>query len=82
MGLHVFGSPVQKKLKRQRHLQLFLEDRGQKLTKGPKFGQKWLKFCHIKFSQHIEYDIFKEDHKNNFHTKKLGRFIAAFGKYR
>ena len=33
-------------------------------------------------SQHIEYDFLKEDHKNNFHTKKLGIFIVAFGSYR
>ena len=39
-------------------------------------------FSISEFSQHIEYDFLKEDHKNNFHTKKLGRFIAAFGIYR
>ena len=30
-----------------------------------------LKFCHIRiYSHHIEYDIMKKDHKNNFHTNK------------
>ena len=26
-------------------------------------------FAISEFSRHIEYDFFKEDHKNNFHTK-------------
>ena len=34
------------------------------------------------FSQHIEYDFLKENHQNNFHTKKLGRLIVTFGNYR
>ena len=49
------------------------------------FDQKWAKtaktrifpdttlplndFAISEFSRHIEYDFFKEDHKNNFHTK-------------
>ena len=37
------------------------------------FGQKMAlngpKFAISEFSQHIEYDFLKEDHKNNFHTK-------------
>ena len=36
----------------------------------------------FEFPRHAEYDFFKEDHKNNFHTKKLGRFIAVFGRFR
>ena len=27
-------------------------------------------FAISEFSQHIEYDFLKEDHKNNFHTNK------------
>ena len=37
------------------------------------FGQKMAlngpNFAISEFSQHIEYDILKEDHKNNFYTK-------------
>ena len=34
------------------------------------------------FSRHIHYDFLKKDHKSSFHTKKLWKFIAAFGRYR
>ena len=39
------------------------------------FGQKMAlingpNFAISESSQHIEYDFLKEDHKNNFHTKK------------
>ena len=38
-------------------------------------------FAKSEFSKHIEYDFLKKYHKNKFHTKKLGRLIAAFGSY-
>ena len=44
-----------------------------KTLKSVNFGQKMAlngpNFAISEFSQHIEYDFLKEDHKNNFHTK-------------
>ena len=48
-----------------------------KTLKTVNFGQKMAKFLVLngqnfaisEFSQHIEYDFLKEEHKNNFHTK-------------
>ena len=61
--------------KNQEDSQRRLEVIGQKLSKlsilakkWPNFGLKWPKFCHIRIL-HIEYDFFREDHRNNFHTK-------------
>ena len=45
---------------------------GQKLSKLSILAKKWPygpDFVISEFSQHIEYDFLKEDHKNNFHTK-------------
>ena len=46
-----------------------------KTLKTVNFGQKILvlngqNFAVSEFSRHIEYDFLKEDHKNDFHTKK------------
>ena len=47
--------------------------RGPKTLKTVNSSQKMalngLNFAISEFSQHIEYDFLKEDHKNNFHTK-------------
>ena len=46
-----------------------------KTLKTVNFGQKMAlngpNFAISEFSQQIEYDFLKEDHKNNFHTKNL-----------
>ena len=34
------------------------------------------------FSWHIHYDFLKGNHKGSFHTKKLEKLIATFGRYR
>ena len=70
--------------KNQEVSQLCLEVIGQKLSKLSILPKILVLNCQnfaiSEFSRHIEYDFLKEDHKNNFHTKKLGRFIAAFWK--
>ena len=47
---------------------------GSRTLKTVNFGQKMAllngpNFAISEFSQHIEYDFLKEDHKNNFYTK-------------
>ena len=39
-------------------------------------------FVISEFSQHIEYDFLKKDHKEIFNTKSYEKFIVAFGSYR
>ena len=71
--------------KNQEDSQLCQEIMGQKVAKQSilaKNRQIYVlngrNFAISKISRHIEYDFLKEDHKNNFQTKKLGRFLAAF----
>ena len=60
---------------------------GQKLSKqsilakntGQIFVLNDQNFTLYEFLRRIEYDFLKSDSKNNFQTKKIGRFIAAFG---
>ena len=72
--------------KNQEDSQWRLEVIGPKISKlalnGQNFAIPWPKLPISEFFRHIEYDFLKEDHKNNFHNKKLGRFIAAFGRYK
>ena len=84
----MIGSPERVRIQRSsiQKLGRFIAAFGSYMSKTLKtvnFGQKMAlngpNFAIPEFSQHIEYDFLKEDHKNNFHTKKLGRFIVAFG---
>ena len=59
--------------KNQEDSERCLEVRGQKLSKlsilAKNMALNGPNFAISEFSQHIEYDFLKEDHKKNFHTK-------------
>ena len=44
-------------------------DQEQNLGELPLEVVAMLTIYHSEFSRHIEYDFFKEDHKNNIHSK-------------